>query len=188
VTASSQEFPDDPDAPRLLLEQSGVWVYERPAALPRAWVVSQFEVMEDTAMLARIHEPDFDPRTTALVNSVPECGDIGVEGDNAVEILHDEGNRIEARVRGTGGLLIFSEVYYSGWRATVDHSPAQLVRADYLLRALCVPAGEHRVVLTYDPPLLKLGLAVTGLTLLSIVGAAAWATWQKRWSEGGGEV
>jgi hypothetical protein len=148
--------------------------------------VSQFEVMEDTAMLARIHEPDFDPRTTALVDSMPEC--VGVGEDNEVEIVHYEGNRIEARVRGKGGLLIFSEVYYPGWRATVDDNPARLVRADYLLRALCVPAGQHRVVLTYDPPLLKLGLAITGLTLLSVIGVAAWATRQKRRSESGGEV
>jgi len=188
VTTSPQDFPDEPDAPRLLLEQSGMWVYERPAALPRAWVVSQFEVMEDTAMLARIHEPDFDPRTTALVDSMPECGDTDSEGDNAVEIVHYEGNRIEARVRGKGGLLIFSEVYYPGWRATVDDNPARLVRADYLLRALCVPAGQHRVVLTYDPPLLKLGLAITGLTLLSVIGVAGWATRQKRRLESGGEV
>jgi len=56
----------------------------------------------------------------------------------------------------------------------VDGNPARLVRADYVLRALCVPAGEHRVMLVYDPPLLKAGLAVTGLALLSIVGVAVW--------------
>jgi len=75
-------------------------------------------------------------------------------------------------VQSGGGLLILSEVDYPGWRATVDGTPARLVRADYLLRALCVPAGEHQVVLVYDPPLLKLGLAITGLTLLLIVGVA----------------
>jgi uncharacterized membrane protein YfhO len=48
------------------------------------------------------------------------------------------------------------------------------VRADYVLRALCVPEGAHRVVLVYDPPLLKLGLGITSLTLLMIGGTAAW--------------
>ena len=57
-----------------------------------------------------------------------------------------------------------------------DGRRANLLRADYVLRALCVPAGEHRVVLVYDPPLLKLGLAITGLTLLSIVGIALQAS------------
>jgi uncharacterized membrane protein YfhO len=50
-----------------------------------------------------------------------------------------------------------------------------LIRADYLLRALCVPTGEHRVVLAYDPPLLKLGLVITGVALLLIVVVAIWA-------------
>jgi uncharacterized membrane protein YfhO len=55
-----------------------------------------------------------------------------------------------------------------------------LVRADYVLRAVCVPAGGHQVVLVYDPPLLKIGLAVTALTLLSIVGIAVWRLLRRR--------
>jgi hypothetical protein len=176
VTASSYDPPqEDPlDAPQLVLEQSGVWVYERPAALPRAWVVSQIEVMDEAAMLTRVHEPDFDPRTTALLDAPVECIGTTTNPEDQVEIVRYEGNRIEAQVQGGGGLLIFSDVEYPGWRATVDDNPAQLLRADYLLRALCVPAGEHRVVLVYDPPLLKWGLAITGLTLSWIVGVVVW--------------
>jgi hypothetical protein len=170
VTSAAQESPDEPESPQLVIEESGVWVYERPGALPRAWVVPQVAVMDDAAALARIHEPDFDPRAAALVNSPLACDGSGGE----VEIVCYEGNRIEAQVRGGGGLLVFSEVHYPGWQAEVDNEPAQLVRADYVLCGACVPAGEHRVVLMYDPPLLKIGLAVTGLTLLSILGIAIW--------------
>jgi len=148
-----------------------VYVYERPGVLPRAWVVPQVEVVDDAEMLARIHESDFDPHTTALVDSPLQCEGAAAGEAGELEIVRYEGNRIEAQVRGGGGLLIFSEVDYPGWRATVDGNPAQLVRADYLLRAVCVPAGEHQVVLAYDPPLLKVGLLITSLTLLLIVGA-----------------
>ena len=175
VTSASQEFPDETESPQLVLEESGVWVYERPGALPRAWVVPQVAVMDDAAALARIHEPDFDPCAVALVDSPLTCE--GAGGD--AEITRYEGNRIEAQVSG-GGLLIFSEVYYPGWRATVDGQPAQLVRADYVLRGVCVPAGEHRVALVYDPPLFKVGLAVTGLTLLLILGIAVWPLLRRR--------
>ncbi|MBN1813878.1 MAG: YfhO family protein [Anaerolineae bacterium] len=176
VTSAPQEFPDEPESPQLVLEGSGVWVYERPRALPRAWVVPQVAVMDDAAVLARIHEPDFDPRAVALVDAPLACEGEGGE----VEIVRYEGNRIEVQVSGGGGLLIFSEVDYPGWRAEVDGRPAQLVRADYVLRAVCVPAGEHRVVLVYDPPLLKIGLAVTGLTLLLILGTAVWPLLRRR--------
>jgi hypothetical protein len=175
LTTTPQNFPHEPDRPRLVINRSGARVYERPNALPQAWVAQQVEVtIDDAAMLARIHEPDFDPRTTALVESPVVCEGADIKEAGEVEIISYEGNRIEARVWGGGGLLIFSEVDYPGWYATVDGIPARLVRADYLLRALCVPAGEHQVVLAYDPPLLKIGLAITALTLLSVIGVAAW--------------
>jgi len=175
VTAAPQEFPDEADAPRLVLEQEGVYVYERPTALPRAWVVPQVEVVDAGATLARIHESDFDPRAIALVESALICGGTVAGSPGQIEMVRDEGNRIEAQVRGGGGLLVFSEVYYPGWRATVDGSPAQLVRADYVLRALCVPAGEHRIEMVYDPSSLKVGLAITGLMLASISGLSLWS-------------
>lgn len=173
VTLAPLEPSDEADAPRLLLEQSGVYVYERPGALPRAWVVPQVERVEDGAALARIHEPGFDPHATALVDSEFACTPASPEAGEA-QILSDAQNRIEVQVRGGGGLLVLSELDYPGWQAEVDGDPAQLVRADYLLRALCVPAGEHRVELVYDPPLLKVGLAVTGLALLWVAGIALW--------------
>jgi hypothetical protein len=142
--------------------------------------VPRVEVVDDASALARIHEPDFDPRTTALVDvtslapaarGTVECVYTAVEGGGQAEIVRYEENRIEARVQGGGGLLVFSEVDYPGWQATVDGDPVPLVRADYLLRALCVPPGEHRVVLTYDPPLLKVGLAITALALFLVCGS-----------------
>ena len=96
-----------------------------------------------------------------------------------VEVVEYEGNRIVAQVAGGGGLLIFSEVDYPGWRATVGGKSAQLVRADYLLRALCIPAGVHQVELVYDPPLVKAGLVVTVLALLAIIGSGVFVAGQR---------
>jgi len=173
ITLAPQEFPALPDAPRLVLERDGTWVYRRPNALPRAWIATRVEVLDDVATLARIHAPDFDPRTTALVDTPVMCPGAGPPEENRVELVHYEGNRIEALVQGGGGMLIFSEIYYPGWYAAVDGERVPLVRADYLLRALCVPAGTHHIVLTYDPPLLKAGLIVTAVTLSTITVASA---------------
>lgn len=170
VTTAPQEFPEEPGEPRLLREESGVYVYERPDSLPRAWIVGRAKVMEDTAILTQIHEPTFDPRTTALVEEPVSCDGTG----GSVEITDYPGNHIKAQTEGGGGVLVFSEIYYPGWEATVDGKHTELLRADYVLRALCVPAGRHEVVLRYDPPILKAGLFVTGFALLSVVGAAVW--------------
>ncbi len=90
-----------------------------------------------------------------------------------MKILEDTGNRFEAEVDGAGGLLIVSAADYPGWRAWVDGERAQLVRADYVLRAVYVPAGTHHVTMAYNPPLLKIGLAITALTLACIIGVGS---------------
>ena len=61
-------------------------------------------------------------------------------------------DRLEYDVYSTkGGVIVFSEVYYPGWTATVDGQEAELGRADYLLRALNVAPGRHKIVLTFHP-------------------------------------
>lgn len=55
----------------------------------------------------------------------------------------------------TGGVLVFSEIYYPGWTATVDGQPAELGRVNYVLRAMHIGAGQHQVVLSFDPQSVK---------------------------------
>ena len=70
----------------------------------------------------------------------------------SVKITKYMSDQIEYDVSSAkGGVIVFSEVYYPGWTATVDGQPAQLGRANYLLRALNVAPGQHKVVLTFRP-------------------------------------
>lgn len=70
------------------------------------------------------------------------------------------------------GVAVFSEIYYPGWTATIDGKEAPIGRADYILRVMNIPAGEHTVVMKFDPKSLHAteGIAYAGLALL-IVGA-----------------
>lgn len=75
-----------------------------------------------------------------------------------------------------GGVVVFSEVYFPwGWKATVDGTPATLGRVDYILRALRVPAGKHKVTLTFDPDSLHTTGAVAygAVTLMYLLVLAA---------------
>ena len=88
-----------------------------------------------------------------------------------VRFLLDEPDRARLWVRAadTGRALVVSDTYYPGWHATIDGQPVQIHRANFLFRAVCVPAGAHLVEFTFTPPGFRLGLAVT---LLSVAGAA----------------
>ncbi len=68
-----------------------------------------------------------------------------------------------------GGFVVFSEVWYPGWEALVDGKPTRLYRADYLFRAVAVPAGEHRVIMRYRPRAFYAGLLLSLLALGAFV-------------------
>jgi len=170
VTTAPWESAEGAEQPQLVLEESGVHVYKRTKALPPAWIVPLVEVMDGPATLAHIHQPAFDPRQTALIEAPNPCKGTG----GTVEITSYEGGRVEAWTEGGGGLLVLSEITYPGWKATVDGERAELLRANYVLQAVCVPPGTRQVVFRYDPPLLRIGLAVSGLALLSIAVASIW--------------
>ncbi len=82
-----------------------------------------------------------------------------------------------------GGLLVFSEIYYPGWTATVDGKPAELGRVNYILRALPLPPGKHEVVLDFHPASVKTTETVAyvagGLLLLLIVAGGVMAVRRK---------
>ncbi len=85
-----------------------------------------------------------------------------------------------------GGVIVFSEVYYPGWTATVDGEEVELGRVNYVLRALQVEAGEHKVVLSFFPKSLDRTETIAYLSfavLLLLVVAICFIEYRKRKKE-----
>jgi hypothetical protein len=74
-----------------------------------------------------------------------------------------------------GGVVVFSEIYYPGWQATIDGEKVEIARANYVLRALEMPAGTHTVVMTFDPASIHVTerIAFAALILLAVAVVAA---------------
>ena len=73
-------------------------------------------------------------------------------GGGSVKLTSYEPNELHYDITADkGGVVVFSEVYYPGWTATIDGQSAELGRVNYVLRALKVPAGTHKVVLEFRP-------------------------------------
>ncbi len=73
-------------------------------------------------------------------------------GDGTVKLTAYEPNELHYDVSSPkGGVVVFSEIYYPGWTVTVDGQTAELGRVDYVLRALRLSAGDHKVVMEFRP-------------------------------------
>ena len=84
---------------------------------------------------------------------------------------------------GKGGVVVFSEIYYPGWTATVDGVEQELGRVDYVLRALRVEPGRHEVVLSFFPKSIDRTETVAWVSyalLLLIVALLVWQQVQRR--------
>ena len=101
-----------------------------------------------------------------------------------VQITAYEPNKLTYEVNsGKGGVVVFSEIYYPGWVATVDGVEQPLGRVNYVLRALQVKPGKHEVVLSFFPKSIDRteAIAYTAyVLLLLILLALAWRVYQRR--------
>ncbi|MFC5625776.1 YfhO family protein [Algoriphagus winogradskyi] len=125
-------------------------VFENPEANGPAWVPSQIVTVqtnqEEMDELGRI-----DTKTQATVNT-SEFGEINA-GSGEITHTYYAPNELKYQAEMSAeGLVVFSEIYYPvGWTATIDGKETDILRTDYLLRGLIVPAGTHEIVFKFEP-------------------------------------
>jgi hypothetical protein len=153
-----------------------VRVYRMGDPFPRAWVVHAAEVIPDEeGALTRLSNDEFDLRRAAVL-AEPLDVPLGstIDGSTA-EVTAFAPSQITVEVDAAdAGLLILSEVYYPGWHASVDDRPVRLIRADALLRGIPISKGHHAVHVWYAPRTARLGLGVSGLALVLVIGVGGW--------------
>ena len=177
----------------LPLKDNGKLPVQNPWAQGNGWFVEQIEYVPDAdSEIAALH--NIDLRTMAVVdkqfesilgNEPLKCDTIAA---STVELTSYEANRLSYKVKSkTGGVVVFSEIYYPGWTCTIDGQATEIARANYVLRAIKVPAGEHEVVMTFDPQTVHIteaiaysALAVLAVMLLALLGISIYRKRQKR--------
>lgn len=153
-------------------------ILENPQALPRAWIVHEAQRVNPGEALPLLAGGTVDPRRVALLETDPPAlAPVADPAADEATVVADDGDSVRLRVRSeAAGLLVLSEVFDPGWSATVDGESTPILVADHLLRAVPIPAGEHRVMLRYEPPWLRVGLAVSGVALLLWLAVIAWVS------------
>ena len=95
-----------------------------------------------------------------------------------------EPNNLQYTVNSkNGGVVVFSEIYYPGWTATIDGQPAELGRVNYILRAVNVKPGKHTVVLDFHPTSISTTETIAYIAiviLLLAIAGAGYMEWRKK--------
>lgn len=177
-----------PRAPGLKLAYDGpdARVYANERALPRALLVSGARVAYgEDAQLDAVLDPDFDGRRFAVVEK--ELGGLGrgvpPGAAGSAEILEYGRERVVIRARAARrAVLVLTDVYFPGWRATVDGYEVPIQRVNYLHRGILLYAGQHRIEFTYEPASWRAGwiLSLIGVVLLVAVVALSTASRLRR--------
>lgn len=158
-----------------LIYSGDVKIYENLDVMPRAFLAHSWRwapnVAESVRMMAR---EEFDARHEAVL-----VGDGAVQAgsgqaDEARIVTYRAEEVVVETASEAPALLLLTDAYYPGWRATVDGEPVDVQQVDGLFRGVFVPAGEHEVRFVFVPWSFRLGLWITlGALLLWLSGLAA---------------
>ena len=163
-------------------------LYENHHSLPRAFLVKQFQVLKSEQEYARAFiELTFDPASTILLDGAPtrflelKKKPAAPDLKSAVRVVTYENNRIVLEVDSPEAAFLFmSEAHYPGWKAYVDGREEEILRADYVFRAVPVGPGSHRIEVVYQSLSFKVGLAVSLLTIVMLVTVGVILTRRRR--------
>ena len=149
------------------------WVsYRRVPGAQRAWLVPQAVAAKSvTEALSLLDTPSFDPNQEVVLEGPPEVA-LLEGGPGVAEVLSSpDPNRLDVKVEAAaGGWLVLSDVWYPGWGASVDGTPAESYPADGAFRAVWVPPGSSTVTWLYQPTSFQVGVLVSVGALVLLIG------------------
>ena len=159
---------------------------QNPYAQGNGWFVNKLTYVNDAnaeyAEVARIdvrHEAVADKKFEAALGQAKMNDSTAI-----VKLDKYEPNNLQYTVNSkNGGVVVFSEIYYPGWKATVDGQSVELGRVNYILRAVNVKPGKHIVVLDFHPTSISTTETIAYISiviLLLAIAGAGYMEWKKK--------
>lgn len=161
-------------------------VQRNPEALGNAWFVNACQLVDDAnAEILALNE--LNPADTAVIDKrfaeMVQGKNLERDSNSVITMVHQKPYNPDYLVyktkTGKDQLAVFSEVYYDpDWRAYIDGKPADYFRANYILRAMVIPAGEHTIEFKNEAPLLhkwdNITLIISIFMLCCMAGGIVW--------------
>ena len=143
-------------------------------AMPRAWLVGRSRWVATDTIMGILRGEEWDPYAEVLLEdaepgdaSMPQAG--GAPG--SVRSIHYTNNTVTLEVAADReSWLVLADTWAPGWRASIDGAPVVVRQANFLFRAVRVPAGEHQVRFEYRPEGVRNGALVSGVGAIGLGG------------------
>ena len=159
---------------------------QNPYAQGNGWFVDKIDYVADAnAEYAEVGKIDVRHEAVADKQFEAVLGQAKVNDSTAtVKLDKYEPNNLQYTVNSkNGGVVVFSEIYYPGWKATVDGQSVELGRVNYILRAVNVKPGKHIVVLDFHPTSISTTETIAYISiviLLLAIAGAGYMEWRKK--------
>jgi Bacterial membrane protein YfhO len=149
-------------------------VFEVTPALPRAMLFDHWIApVDDDTCLTRLTDPAFDPLRTVLLSDPladQPSGPAGSPSPGSAEITRYEAKRVDIKTQSPAAtVLLLNDRHHPDWKVTVDGQSAPLLRANYIMRGVRVPAGEHTVEFRFEPSFAMLFVSLLALALAGVL-------------------
>lgn len=162
-------------------QQGGVVAVPNPNALGNCWFVKNVQYVNGAAEEMKAIS-NFNPAETAVVDNTFKSSLEGATPADSLATIKqtafdDENIKYESNATATH-VAVFSEIFYKDWKAYIDGKPAPIAKADYVLRALLIPAGKHSIEFKFEPTVFNTGYTIStiaaGILTLLILGYIFW--------------
>lgn len=161
----------------LPLKGNSTMPLQNPYAMGNAWFVNNIQYVDNANQeLDALNKINL--HTTAVADKKFEnvLGKTSPAASGAVTLTNYAPNELQYKVSSnTGGIIVFSEIYYPGWTCTVDNKSVEIGRVNYVLRAINIEKGNHNIVLSFKPQSVETTetIAYIALILLALCSLAA---------------
>jgi hypothetical protein len=153
--------------------------------LGRLELVGSYQVHADReAILRAMGQPSFDPRKEVILERAPDPAPRAGAAEGRARIVREGSDFIEIEADLVQpALLLVTDAWTPAWRAVAvepgDTRRYEVMPANYVLRALALGQGRHRLRLEYAPPQFRIGAVISALAWAAWLGAA-WFAWRNR--------
>ena len=160
---------------------------ENPFAFGNAWTVDDiFWTKTPNEEFEALGENDLQHTAVMSTEFQSQLADFQPDGQGTITLTKYEPNQLTYDFQADSDqLVVFSEIWTSqGWTMKIDDKEQPLLRANYLLRAAKVPAGQHKIVMRYEPKIWKVGNTIqavsSSLLILGLIGAIVYSVLRKK--------